>query len=216
MSGRHFVTASETREKSRLNEQRLKVLSHGDWTSARMLYQRRFQFQSVSKIWLAMNHKPIVADSSFGFWRSVRLIPFERQFLGTHADKNLTRKLKAEASGILAWAVKACLEWQCERELGLPDAVVDATEEYETESDPLQEFLSARCVQAPEYKVGAGTLYREYSDWAEVEGLKDRETMSRTAFGRRIAGRFKKNREGSQRRLHYYGIGLLRGKKDTV
>ena len=97
LAGRRFVTASETCENTRLNEQRLKVLAHGDPTSARHMYGSRFEFVPECKIWLAVNHKPQVNDDSFGFWRSARLIPFNRQFVDERADKHLIDKLKAEA-----------------------------------------------------------------------------------------------------------------------
>jgi putative DNA primase/helicase len=209
LAGRRFITASETRENSHLNEQRLKALSHGDTTSAAFKYGRRFEVKPQGKIWLALNHKPRVSDDSLGFWRSVRLIPFERQFLGQDADTDLANKLIAEAPGILAWAVRGCIEWQTEG-LGLSEAVLKATEGYQLESDPLGDFLAARCTIGPAFTCQAGQLYREYGDWAKAEGIRDRDTLSCQAFGRRLGERFAKGREGAGRQLHYYGIGVRR------
>ncbi|HJX15845.1 MAG TPA: phage/plasmid primase, P4 family, partial [Candidatus Deferrimicrobiaceae bacterium] len=102
LSGKRLVTASETGEASRLNEQRVKALSGGDPITARAMYQDFFTYNPAMKIWLLVNHKPRVADDTFGFWRRVRLIPFTRQFT-TDADRRLEEKLMGEATGILTW-----------------------------------------------------------------------------------------------------------------
>jgi putative DNA primase/helicase len=106
LPGRRFVTALETNESAPLNEARLKLLTGRDPVSARLLYREFFTFTPTAKFWLATNHKPEVADDSPGFWRRIRLIPFLQQFVGDRADKDLVSKLKAEASGILRWAVE--------------------------------------------------------------------------------------------------------------
>ncbi len=80
LAGRRFILASETNDGTRLNEARIKSLTGGDACTARFLHGEYFTFQPVGKIWLAFNHKPVVRDDSFAFWRRVRLIPFVRTF----------------------------------------------------------------------------------------------------------------------------------------
>ena len=87
--GKRFVTAGETSESARFNEARIKGLTGSDTLSARFLHGEFFSFKPAAKIWLAFNHKPGVADDSQGFWRRIRLIPFEREFKEGAADKNL-------------------------------------------------------------------------------------------------------------------------------
>jgi putative DNA primase/helicase len=177
LGGRRFVTVSETAENMRLNEARIKALSGCDPITARFLNQEFFTFTPTCKLWLAVNHKPRVTDDSLGFWRRVKLIPFTRTFQGADDDKHLDEKLRAEAQGILAWAVRGTLEWQ-QRGLEPPNAVRAATDEYRTESDPLAEFMSARCVQGEQLRVTASGLYKAYAEWAKATGLRDRDTLS--------------------------------------
>lgn len=205
LAGRRLITASETAENSRLNEQRLKVLAHGDDTSARHMYGTRFQFTPSGKIWLCTNHKPRVDDDSVGFWRSVRLIPFNRQFTGVDADLRLADKLKAEAEGVLAWAVRGCLEWQADG-LGLPEAVQVGSDEWRYESDPIGPFLSACCILGENCHATAHDLFRAYTKWAIDEGLRERHRLTVTGLGRRLGSRF---RRGTGRPVTYFGIGLL-------
>jgi len=208
--GRRLVTASELNEAVRLNEARLKMLAGEDPVTARFLHGEFFTFIPVAKFWLSVNHKPIVNDDSTGFWRKVRLIPFTQSFEG-RADKDLKAALRAEYPGILAWMVRGCLEWQ-KRGLAPPDVVKAATEEYRAESDPVAAFLQERCLIGPGYLARAGALYKAYQEWSEEAGLKERERLSNTKFGRTVAGRFLRKEQGSGN--FYQGIGLKTGTRE--
>lgn len=205
LAGKRLVTASECSEASRLNEARVKALTGGDDVTARFMHCEWFTFRPVAKFWLSVNHKPRVRDDSEGFWRRVRLVPFLRQFKGEDDDRDLEAKLLAEAPGILAWAVRGCLSW---KKVGLraPETVTKATSDYRAESDPLAEFLEESCVPAPGASVRASEFYSEYRQWAERQKMRDREQLSRTAFGTRMAERFERKKRNTG--WLYHGIGL--------
>jgi putative DNA primase/helicase len=202
---KRFVTAVETNENVRLNEGRVKALTGGDRCTARFLYREYFSFDPTAKLWLAFNHKPQVSDDSHGFWRRVRLIPFLAiaQFSGSDCDKDLVAKLKTEASGILAWAIKGCLLWQQEG-LGLPRSIDVATRDYREESDPLAEFLDERCVIRADAFVESGILRRDYDDWARENGEKP---LDHRALSSRLRARgFVKDRLGHNRVRGWHGL----------
>jgi putative DNA primase/helicase len=142
-----FVMASETREGGVWDKERLKRLSGGDPLHAEIKFGAEFNFLPTHKLWFMFNHQPRVRDHSTGFWRRVRLIPFLRKSEGAAEDKLLDQRLAAEREGILAWLVRACLEWQ-EFGLPVPQAVQDASKQYEAHEDPLLEFISSRCRRA--------------------------------------------------------------------
>jgi len=204
LPGRRLVTASEVGEMSRLNEQRIKALTGGDPITARSMYKDFFTYTPAMKIWVAVNHKPRVTDDTHGFWRRVRLIPFLRKFT-TNADRDMEKKLMAEAEGILTWAILGCQEWQ-NRGFEPPEVVQEATSEYRKEADPLEEFIATTCIIGPEYSILAGNLYKAYTKWADDNGLRERERMTRTMFGRRVSGKFTKER--AMGRNVYHGIGI--------
>jgi putative DNA primase/helicase len=190
---RRFVTASETNQGARLNEARIKALTGCDPLTARFLHCEFFTFKPVAKFWLSVNHKPRVSDNSYGFWRRVRLIQFNRQFTGNDADPHLEKKLRAELPGILAWIVRGCLRWQ---RVGLkpPDSVMQATADYQRESDPLADFLAERCINDPNSEEEARGLYREYTHWTAERKFKDKEVLGTRTFGELMADKFKKVR----------------------
>ena len=203
---KRFVNSSETNDNTRLNEARIKAISGCDPITARYLHQEYFTFWPHLKLWLFVNHKPKVIDDSFGFWRRVRLIPFTKQFTGEADDRRLGEKLRAEAPGILAWLVKGCLEWRRRGLEPIPECVKVATQEYREESDILAGFVGESCIEHPKATIKASELYSAYKDWAESQGMRDREVLTSTAFGRRMRERYQKDKKGGT--VYYYGIGL--------
>lgn len=166
---KRFVTALETNDQVELNEARIKALTGCDPITARFLYHENFTFTPVAKFWLAFNHKPTVRDDSHGFWRRVRLIPFTQEFSGENRDENLVDTLKAEAPGILNWAIEGCLKWQAEG-LKVPEVIAVASEAYREESDPLKEFLEDCCEPIAGASVSVGNLRHAYTKWCESTG----------------------------------------------
>lgn len=202
LAGKRIVTASESDQTRRLNEARMKALAHGDVITARFLYSEPFDFPFTAKIWLTANHTPFVRDSSYGFWRSVRLIPFRRTF---PLNDRLKSELLAELPGILGWAIRGSLEWQA-RGLGMPAAVSDATTDYERDSNPLLDFLSEMCEQEPAVRESSTKLWVAYQGWCAARGIQEEVRVSQTQFGLTLATRYAPKRTNAGK--FYVGLRL--------
>lgn len=183
LKGARLVTASENEVTHWLSESVVKQLTGGDTITARFLFGEFFNFKPTFKIWLAANHKPNIRGTDHGIWRRIKLIPFEHTFSGSSKDDTfMERKLKPEMLGILAWAIRGCLEWQKEG-LQEPGIVTQATNSYREEMDTIGSFISDCCVLMPDAKVQSGILYKAYQKWCEDSG----ETcVSSRQFGRRL------------------------------
>ena len=209
MAGARFLLAAELEENRRLNEALIKDLTGGDKQRARLLYQKSFEFAPTAKPWLYGNHKPVIRGTDTGIWRRVALIPFGVTIPETERDKGLPGKLSAELPGILAWAVRGCLDWQSGG-LRIPDVVRAATANYRHEQDSIGLFLSERCILAPEATVTAGELYAAYTRWAEVSHER---AISQRAFSQDLATNHgfvtQKDRQPGTGRMYYLGLGLL-------
>jgi putative DNA primase/helicase len=206
LHGARLVTASETSDGVRFGEGVLKQLTGGDRVTARFLHREFFEFTPSFKLWLACNHRPRVRDSSEAFWRRIRLIPFTVSFRGRE-DKGLADTLAAELPGILAWAVRGCLEWQEAGDLCAPAEVLAATEGYRADEDQVERFLAECCLCSPEATCGARELYQAYQEWAQ-QGGEYVETQKR--FGGRLSEKgYLKGEHSLTRRAVYRGIGLV-------
>ena len=206
MAGRRLVTSSETNESTRLNEARIKALTGGDPITARFLYSESFTYEPVAKFWLAVNHLPRVRDDSYGFWRRVRVLPFNEQFTGDDADKGLPFKLLEELPGILNWGVQGALNWLL---VGLapPSAVMTATQAYRKDNDELDGFVADCCVVADGVRAEPGHLFSEYQRWSKEQGILERHRLGSRSFGTRIRERFGDSVSSNGKR-YFLGIGL--------
>lgn len=185
LHGRRLVIASESGEAGRLNEELVKRLTGGDRIKARRMKQDFFEFDPSHLLILQTNHKPRVTGTDEGVWRRLRLIPFTVTVPENKRDPRLSDKLRAEASGILAWAFQGYRRYQ---EIGLraPAAVTAATADYRSASDQVGAFLSEHCIIDPTATATAADLYRAYADWCEANGERARPQRD---FGTRLAER---------------------------
>jgi putative DNA primase/helicase len=201
--GKRFVTSSESGEAKRLNEARVKALTGRDPMTARFLHQEFFTFQPVAKFWLATNHKPDVRDDSVGFWRRLKMIPFTQSFDGS-PNLQLKDKLKEEAPGILARAVKGCLTWQ-KHGLNEPAAVKGATALYRTESLPIARFLEECCVEKEGLSASFGQLFGSYKHWC---GSVREVRLGRHKFSEALHDRFQIDTKDTQR-VTFLDVGII-------
>ncbi len=210
LRGKRLVWVSETDEGKRLNTSRVKELVGGDTLNARGLYSRHHvEFRPSHLLIMMTNNKPQAPANDYALWQRIHLIPFTQAFVANptgqnehKADPQLPEKLKAEASGILAWLVRGCLEYQ-RQGLNPPSVVRDSTEAYRQDEDLIGHFLKDRCIIGQGYEVQAGHLYSEYQSWCLENGHRP---MGGTKFGREISRRY----DSYQRRHTFYvGVGLV-------
>lgn len=183
LRGLRLAACSETAQGRALDEAQVKALTGGERISARVMRGDFFDFPPTHLLWVSTNNRPRVRETTNGIWRRVHLIPWTVEIAAKDQDTELPAKLRAEAAGVLRWAVEGCLAWQ-ESGLSPPAAVLAATETYRAESDWLKDFLEA-CTR-PGLKVLAGTLFRAYVAWCDQAGLR---AVSQTAFGRAMSDR---------------------------
>jgi putative DNA primase/helicase len=175
LMGVRYLTSEETDEGRQLAEAFVKALTGGGKLRARFMRQDSFEFEPVCKLWLSTNNKPIVKDSSHGFWRRVRLIPFNACFANSPTrDPNLSQKLAAEAPGILAQLVRYSLVAYRDGEGSIPNRIQAAGDGYREDSDLLGQFLSEYTTdEFPHEKLMKQDLYNVYhgSTGGKCEGI---------------------------------------------
>jgi putative DNA primase/helicase len=183
LRGARFVSAVEPKETATIDESVVKAIVGGDAIVACRKYENPFEFEPEAKIFIAVNNRPRIKDASEGMWRRVRLIGFPTRFDGDRRDAEIARKLKSELPGILAAAVRGCLQWQ---RIGLadPPSVIAATTEYRTEEDTLGRFLGEETASGG--RVLSSDLFARYEAWCKDEG---EESLKPKGFGQALSRR---------------------------
>lgn len=201
LQGARFVTCVEPSDGMRLNEGLLKQFTGGDKITAARKYENEFEFRTEFKLWMAMNHKPIIRGMDEGIWRRIHLIPFTVTIPDAKVDKLLKYKLRAEFPEILKWAVEGCLIWQREGGLRKPERVVEATGEYRASMDVLGAFVAECCERGGQ--VSARELFAAYAKWAAENNEYE---MTATRFGSEMKKRFAKRK--TMTAMIYEGVRL--------
>jgi putative DNA primase/helicase len=206
LAGVRFALSAELTE-GRLNEGLVKDLTGGDKQAARFLYQKTFEFWPTLKLWMYGNEKPTIAGQNDGIWRRIRMIPFEVTIPEPERDSKLPEKLRAELPGILAWAVRGCLEWQ-RAGLQPTEKINQATREYREEQDLLGQFFAACCVFDPPgtqipHSETSGDLLEAFKQFTGFD-------MKPQTFSKKMRERgFKTSGRDPSGRALYSGIKLL-------
>jgi putative DNA primase/helicase len=214
LKGLRMAIASENDPNQRYSPSEIKKNTGGDTLVGRNPHDKYLTaFEPTHTLFLLTNHKPHAPADDFAFWERVLLVPFELSFVDrepSHAnerrqDKHLKQKLLDEASGILAWMVRGCLEYQAQG-LNPPNKVKQATAEYRREEDILADWIDECAVvwEDPEsHSTSANRLYESFSDWMKEQGVKP---WSSTAFGRAMRKKFEKKKVKGT--YYYKGVSL--------
>jgi len=204
LKGIRFVTSVEIGEGRKLDESLIKSLTGQDKLTARFLNHEYFEFLPQCKIWIGTNNLPNISSGGPAIWRRVHLIFFNVVIPEEEIDYDLPNKLRAELDGILAWAVKGCLQWQ---KLGLkpPKSIRQATDRYQEEMDITGQFIASKCTSKPGCKISMKVLYDNYSVWCEYS----KETpLSKRTFNEKLREKGFNEQRGKGNVRYWLGLGV--------
>ena len=182
----------------------IKAITGGDLITAEAKYQMPFDYRPTFKVWVAMNHLPIIRGNDRGIWRRILLVEFGQSFEGRE-DLTLDKTLEGELPGILNWALEGLREWIANG-LNPPESVLEATNQYKRDMDLVGQWIEARASELGA-ETEAGAAYQNFGQWCFANGYKA-ETQG--GFGRRMTERriTKIKRSG---KFYYQGMGLMAG-----
>lgn len=145
LPGARLVAASEPESGVRFKESLIKRLTGGEALAVRRLHKDFFEFFPQFTLIVSGNHKPVIIGNDDGIWRRIHLVPWNEQIPKDEVDKELPNKLLAEAAGILKWAVEGAIDFLNSGGLLPPRDILDATQEYREEEDPIGSFIRNAC-----------------------------------------------------------------------
>lgn len=212
LGGKRVVICTEAPETT-VADSTLKAIISGDTMNVRSPYGKPFSLTPKAKVWWAMNNAPRVNDSSEGFWRKMKVIPFNRTFEVEERDRKLIGKLLKELPGIFNWALEGLKRLEKNGYFTECDQIDDATLQYREESDLTKQHLAERTVQTEAGYASSKELYEDYREWCKANGYKPL-THNRVARDwRRL--RLKPNRDPKGNQRIWYGVELLSDTSDT-
>lgn len=145
LPGARMVRASEPERGQKMKEALIKQLTGGEEILVRRMMQEFVQVVPEFSLTIQGNYKPEIRGTDNGIWRRVLLVPFLAAISDEDKDALLPEKLWAERSGVLNWLLEGTRKW-LETGLMIPEQVINATQEYREESDPVLTFINDCCV----------------------------------------------------------------------
>ena len=205
LQGARFTYMSEP-QGGQFNEELLKAHSGNDPIEARTLYSSRFKtFQPTHKIIFLTNDPPKTEDVGPSMQRRVRIIWFMEDYRDPKRnDPTVEERLKESRNlqgALRAMAVAANMYLTA----GLPEPtkVLDWSQAYIAENDPISTFIATMCVEDRHAEVQSGELYKAFDAWCERSGV---EEMTLNAFARAMTRRF--DRKVKHSASFYVGLRL--------
>ena len=206
LRGARLVLSTELGEGQILNEELVKRMTGDDVLVGRAPYARdSIEFVPTFTPIVATNNKPIVRGDDHAIWRRIVPVPFTHTIPDKKRDRFLGGKLAEELPGILNWALEGCLAWLKDGDLRIPKVVINATLEYRSEMDLLEEWIDLCCEVGHQRHASARDLFNAYVDWCDRNN--ERWPLSKQGFGRKLSGKgFESCKSKGQR--SFRGIGL--------
>ncbi|MEB0078281.1 phage/plasmid primase, P4 family [Pseudomonas sp. CCI3.2] len=181
--GARLASANELGIKDIWDEQRVKSLTSRDKIPARPMYEPFFEFNPTHTLVIRGNHRPGILDSSEGMRRRMVLVPFDKRIPESERRPNLDRELiNEELPGILAWAVRGCLDWQRDG-LCIPERIKELSAEYHDDSDLLGGWIEECCRLEVDAETELNKLYFSFTDHCLGERVA---APSKKAFSRQL------------------------------
>ena len=198
--GKRFGIAQEVAGGT-FRSETLKAISGGDIVAARFMRADFFEFRPSATVWILTNEPPGVRMVDNALKRRLRIWPFEAK--PATPDPTLPGRLRSPdvLPGVLRWIAEGAVKYN---QGGLVEcaAVQNASADYFKISDHVGGWFESRCERSESTETPARTLFTDYKEWCEREGVR---AVSRTAWGTWIGRRVVKRHT---RHGNVYAIGL--------
>jgi putative DNA primase/helicase len=203
-AGKRLVTAAETDEGRRWDQQRITNLTGRDQIKARFMHGEFFVYYPQFLLFFHGNCRPRLGGIDMAMRRRLHLLPFTHK--PKEIDPHLIDKFKAELGGIMVWAVHGAVLW---RKHGLmpPPIVKQATQDYFDRENLIEAWLEDRCLRDPDAKTELGLVYTDYADWTK---RANEYVLSRRRFVDALENLgFNRGLDGGSRRATIAGLALI-------
>ena len=200
LRGKRLVVASEPPDGARWNTARIKALTGGNILKGRFMRADFFKFLPTHKLIIEGNTLPRFGRIDEAIKRRLILWEFKRTF--ARPDTTLKTRLRAEASGILAWMIEGCLEWQ-RQGLNPPKSIQKDTSAYLAEADDIDMFVGDCLVSERGARVSSGEVYARWKQWCVDNGVF---ADTRRSFTDRMVAKGFDGDRGAKNVFHFNGL----------
>ncbi len=190
LMGRRLVVVSDLPQ-GQINASRIKQLSGGDAIRAHRKYEHVSEFPPTHTILIAANDRPSVPEHSTAVWDRLKLLPCDTEIEHPRPRAEVKAELAAQLPGVLAWLVRAAVDYLRDGLGEEPDVVKARTAVWRRDDDTFGQWLEDCTVDDPEAVTPSSWLYDDYKRWCGENRISDRDQLSVQRFARAMDDRKK-------------------------
>lgn len=209
MQGKMANISSEAPTNDPVSVEVFKAVVSGDSITCDVKYGVPFKFRPYCKVIQSMNKPPIITDRTHGFARRMMVMRFYERFEGAQVDEQLAEKIAEEMDAIFVWSVSGLADLLRRRGFDVPDQVVDETNTFLAELNPLMVFCEEILISDQPDDVALCTaVWAAYKRWCRHTLNKP---LARQKFNGQLLGQMPhvvKRQWGPDRHWHFIGCRL--------
>jgi putative DNA primase/helicase len=191
-----------------LDEAVIKQFTGEDPMQFERKYKEVFSAMPTAKLIISGNAWLPFKDRSEGMWRRLVPLHFPVNIPEPRQNKNLTRDLLSELSGIFNWSVEGLCRLRQQGRFTMPMASQALIGQFRLEANNALRFLEEATVQDTNASVGTVELYGRYRDWCGANG---HQALDHNQFGREVTRKYPrmtKHRRGPRKVMAFIGLSM--------
>lgn len=192
--GKLYAIMSELDDGEQLAQSDLKVMTGGESVEGTAKYANAVSYYFTATIFMASNHPPMFPPGDMAARNRIHVVPFlHKMFIQSkdpegwaaapenhRADPgwaDMVLGSQYERAAILRWVLDGLIEFGRNGGIGkLPDAMIDAAEEFAADSDPVAKIVNSLLGREPGWEAAPQVKIYSDADWqmfnyADSEGL---------------------------------------------
>ncbi|MFC0212443.1 phage/plasmid primase, P4 family [Paenibacillus chartarius] len=199
LPGKLVCMSAENEFSKKFNTEKFKMLTSGDSVYVEPKYHAGYNTVLSAKVVILLNRLMETEDLSYGFFRRLQIIPFNKTFKElkagqtpeegvSYADKNLIGKLLNEMPGILRFAMEG-LTRLINNQFNLTESKVceQALQDYKAKQNPVVEYFNSRIEEKvilidPSATTRRSNFKKDFDEWARDNDYNELATMSTKVF----------------------------------
>ena len=171
LRGTRFVHIEEPSKGMSLDSALVKNLTGHTPIKTSRKYEHTMTFSPEFKLFFATNYLPTVTDDTLFSSGRVKVVTFERHFELEEQDRTLGSRLQSvpNVSGIFNWMI-AGLHRYYEHSTIPPTSVIEASDQYRSQSDKIGNFIEECLTEDPTDGISGKVLYSYFVQWCRSNG----------------------------------------------
>lgn len=183
LAGKRLIVASETQPNMKLKVGLVKEMTGDRTINAREMYEKGKDFVVTHKTILMTQNLPVINETADAIWDRLHRVNWSYRVPTKQQDTHLLEKLKEEWPFILTWAAKGCRKWMKDGILKPTEQIVEATDDYRRQENPVGEFIDSQCRKKQgEYETNS-RLWKRYGQFC-TDNKIHYGRVSKVEFGR--------------------------------